>query len=66
MQVSKFMSRKFSITVLGMVGTFILAGFGKMSPDVAGVVAIGIGAYNITNGYISGKYADIDKGKEDV
>jgi hypothetical protein len=51
----KFRSRKFLITLISILGTFMLAAFGKMTPDVATVLAIGVGAYNLANGYVTGK-----------
>lgn len=61
--MQKFQSTKFIIVVYGMTGSFILAGFGKMTPEIAGVITVCVGAYNIANGYISGKYAEQKNGE---
>ncbi len=46
---SKFMSRKYHVTILGMILATGLALAGKMSGDVGIVLAAGIAAYNWAN-----------------
>lgn len=49
MAENRFSSRKFMVTVLGVVGSFGLAYFSKMTPDVALVVGAAIASYNWAN-----------------
>jgi hypothetical protein len=49
---SKFKSRKFIVTMFGVTGTFVLAYFGKMTGDVAMVVAAGLAMYNYSQGKV--------------
>jgi len=49
MAENKFASRKFIITVVGVLGTFALAYFGKMTQDVGIVVGAAIASYNWAN-----------------
>jgi len=48
-------SRKFIVTMLGMVLGFILALAGKMTGDVSLVLVAAIGGYHIANAYVTGK-----------
>jgi len=58
MNQSKYGSRKFIITLIALIGSFIISAIGKMTPELAGVVTVSIMAYNIVNGYISKKVED--------
>jgi len=43
----KFGSRRFIVTLIGILGAIGLAYFGKMSSDVALVLVAGIASYNL-------------------
>ncbi len=47
-------SRKFLTTTFGMCGTFVLAYYKLMTPDVAMVVAAAIASYNWANSKAGG------------
>ena len=49
----KYSSRKFIVTMTGILGSFVMAYLGKMTPDVAIVVGAGIGAYNWASAKVS-------------
>ena len=48
-------SRKFIVTIIGMILTFVLAYVDKMSSDAAIVMAAAIAGYHIANAYTTGK-----------
>ena len=48
-------SRKFIVTMIGMLLTAILAFFDKMDGDVALVLVAAIGGYHVANAYVKGK-----------
>jgi len=48
--------RKFNLSVLGIVAVFVLAWFGKDSVAY-GSIAVIVGGFVASNGYVSGKYA---------
>ena len=52
-RLRKFMSTKFIVTMTGMLVAAVLAYFGKEVPS--GVLTTGIGAYNIADGWVTGK-----------
>lgn len=45
----RYQSRKFIITTAALVGSMILAAFGKMTPELGLVVGVCVGAYNHYN-----------------
>lgn len=47
--MAKWKSRKFVVTVFGMLGATVLGALGRMDGDVALVYAAGIAAYNYAN-----------------
>ncbi len=48
-------SRKFIVTMFGMILTAILAFTGKMDGNVAMVLVAAIGGYHVANAWVTGK-----------
>jgi len=51
----KYGSRKFIVTLVGMVGSAVLAGFGILTPELSTIILTGMGTYNAANAFSSKK-----------
>jgi hypothetical protein len=51
--MKKFSSRKFIVTMTGMLCATVLAAFSNMTSDVAIVIGAGMGAYNWANAKVA-------------
>lgn len=56
--MNNYGSRKFIVTMLGMILTAVLAFYSKMTGDVALVMAAAITGYHLANAYTTGKGAE--------
>ena len=55
MNDNKFTSRKFIVTMSGMLGAVACAHFGILTPQLANVFLAGIASYNVANGWVARK-----------
>ncbi len=55
--MGNFSSKKFIVIMTSLVGSFILAFLGKLSPELAGIITVCVSVYN----YIQGR---IDEGNK--
>lgn len=51
----KYRSRKFMVTVGGVLLASVLAFMGKLTPELSNVILTAIGAYNVANAWAGGK-----------
>lgn len=47
----KYGSRKFIITLVGMIGSAGLASFGMLTPELSTIILTGMGTYNAANAF---------------
>jgi len=50
--VNNYNSKKFIVIMISLIGSFILAFFGKMSPELAGIITVCVSVYNYVQGRI--------------
>ena len=53
--VNKYASRKFIVTMVGMILTALLAAYEKMTGDAGLVMTAAIGGYHVANAYVTGR-----------
>lgn len=61
---NKFYSRKFLVTVGVVILSFVLSLLGRLDANWATVAAAAIAAYNLSNAYVTGKFAENGGGRE--
>lgn len=57
MNESKYMSRKFIVTMTGVAGAVACAYFGILTPELSNVMLAAIASYNVVNGWVARKDA---------